>query len=601
MVGDLKSRPIEWPKNVLYRQGDLNDLTVTELASFEPDVFIHLAATFERTFESRDFWGPNFQNNVLLSHRLMTVFQRVKSLRRVVFASSYLIYDPSLYLFNDAQNDARSLAELDPIRPRNLTGMAKLAHEQELEFITSFEETPFSAVSARIFRGYGLGSQCVISRWIRSLLAGEAIRVYRDEGIFDYIFARDSAEGLARLAATGNTPKVVNLGTGIATRVADVVSILRERFPNTEVIHNRSDLEFEASCADTTRLAATLDWVPSMPLEDGIDLIIKYEQSAVGSRVEPSGGLLVTSASAKVPLIRACEAVVSNCWSEGFVVAGDANSNALTAFAAECFWTMPQIADATPEAMISDLVDQGIRFVIPTRDGELAFFADNREAFTNAGIHVMVSSPDTVDLCRDKLRFAMYCRASGLPTIDTAETVQDVPEATKRFVVKERYGSGAHSIGLNLAAGEAARWGESLDSPIFQPHVHGSEYSIDVYRSLCGEVVRSVVRSRDLVIDGESKVSTILHDEEISDVAHRLANVLDIRGHAVVQVLRSHAGLKIVECNPRVGGASTLAFAAGLRSIDWFVAESLGIPSGAATFHQAPHLRLVCIPTDTFR
>jgi len=47
------------------------------------------------------------------------------------------------------------------------------------------------------FPRYGCNSRDVISRWVRALLAGEPISVFRPEGIFDYIYAADSAKALS--------------------------------------------------------------------------------------------------------------------------------------------------------------------------------------------------------------------------------------------------------------------------------------------------------------------------------------------------------------------------------------------------------------------
>jgi carbamoyl-phosphate synthase large subunit len=226
MVGDLKPRPASWPGSVRYRQGDLNEMKVQELHAFSPEVFIHLAATFERSTETHGFWEENFRHNVRLSHHLMTIHKDLESLRRVLFASSYLIYDPKLYCFSEPQSHARRLREDDPILPRNLTGMAKLAHEIELRFLEGFRKESFSTVIARIFRGYGRVSHCVISRWIRALLRGERIQVYRPEGFFDYIYAAETARGLIKLVQHSDLTGIINLGTDRARRVSQVVDVL---------------------------------------------------------------------------------------------------------------------------------------------------------------------------------------------------------------------------------------------------------------------------------------------------------------------------------------------------------------------------------------
>ena len=52
LVGDLKERPIDWPSSVKYKMGDLNNLNSRTLENFAPEIFIHLAATFERSEEN---------------------------------------------------------------------------------------------------------------------------------------------------------------------------------------------------------------------------------------------------------------------------------------------------------------------------------------------------------------------------------------------------------------------------------------------------------------------------------------------------------------------------------------------------------------------
>lgn len=164
MVGDLKPRPSSFGPSVIYRQGDLNTLTDREFKAFRPDIFIHLAATFERSAESYEFWGENFLHNVQLSHHLMTLAKDTESLKKVVFASSYLIYDQMLYQFNFPATKAISLKETDSVLPRNLTGAAKFSHEIELRFLNQYKSKQFSTVCVRIFRGvWSKFSRCDIT------------------------------------------------------------------------------------------------------------------------------------------------------------------------------------------------------------------------------------------------------------------------------------------------------------------------------------------------------------------------------------------------------------------------------------------------------
>ena len=577
LVGDLKPRPASWPRLVRYRQGDLNGMTAQELRSFCPEVFIHLAATFERSTETYGFWQENFHHNVCLSHHLMTIHKDLESLHRVLFASSYLIYDPKLYSFSEPQSQARRLREDDPILPRNLTGMAKLAHEIELRFLEGFRKENFTTVIARIYRGYGRGSHCFISRWIRALLRGEAIEVYRPEGLFDYIYAGETARGLIKLVQHSDLTGIVNLGTDRARRVSEVVEILRQYFPDLKATMCKSDIHFEGSQADMDAFQDATGWKPERHLEDCIPLIIEHERQHLGKEVSQAfGHVMVTSASKKIPLLLRVKQAAAKLRPDKRVLAADVSASALAQHFSDGFWIMPQLRDVDGTKLMEACRERSVTQIIPTRDGELAFFAGHRETLGKAGISVMVSDPQTVDICLDKLRFASFGMEAGLPVIPAHKNLPD--SAGGAWVVKERYGAGSFSMGLNLTAAGALAHAAKLTHPIFQPFMGGmQEFSADIYVDRSGRMKGCVVRTRDIVVNGESQVTTTTSNPALVDVCQKLVAVLPFYGHIIVQAFVDVLGsVHLIEVNPRFGGASCLAIEAGLDSFYWFLLESEG-------------------------
>ncbi|WP_206599879.1 NAD-dependent epimerase/dehydratase family protein [Hymenobacter glacialis] len=584
LVGDLKPRPADFPARFRYRQGDLNFLTEAEIGAFAPDVFIHLAATFERSTETYGFWEENFQHNVRLSHHLMTVQKDLPSLRRVVFASSYLIYDPALYNFTEVPAQPRSLREDDPILPRNLTGMAKLAHEIELRFLQTFRGEQFSTAIPRIYRGYGRNGRDITSRWVRMLLAGEEITVYGAESFFDYLYAADTAEGLLRLAAAETVTGIINLGTGRARRVSDVVEVLQQNFPGMRANYVASDIAFEASQADMTLWSSQIDWLPPTTLETAIPEIIAYEKSraAAPPLSRGPGHVLISSVAAKVPLVRAVRAAAQCLHPDIKIIGGDMNGACLAQHFTDGFWQMPATSDEHLPHIIQYCQEQGIGHIIPTRDGELTFWSRHREALAEAGIAVLVSAPEAVQRCLDKLDFAMFGAAQGLPVIPTARSLDGLPgssepDSTAGFVVKEQYGAGSLSLGLNLPEAAALAHANLLQDPIFQPFMTGQEISVDAYVDRRGTVRGLVPRTRDVVVHGESQVTTTLPDPALVARLTPMVEALGLYGPLVLQaLLHDNGDLQIIECNCRFGGASTLGIAAGVDSFFWFLQEAAG-------------------------
>ncbi|QLH76830.1 NAD(P)-dependent oxidoreductase [Halosimplex rubrum] len=256
-------------------EDDLN--TVTE---FEPEVVFHLAASFERTDESTSFWTDNWADNILASHRLIDALHGLSSLETVVFASSYLVYDSDVYLSPVEPDRPTLIDEQTAIAPRNLCGAAKYYTEKELSFMAESEED-LRVISPRIFRVYGQGSKDIISRWVRAALRGEPITVYNKQNMFDFIHARDVAQGLSRLVSTDAASGPVNLGRGTQCQVSEVISILENEIPGTGENITSDGVKdlYETSCADISRLIDLVNWRPALGIESGIRDVVKYERS----------------------------------------------------------------------------------------------------------------------------------------------------------------------------------------------------------------------------------------------------------------------------------------------------------------------------------
>ena len=275
---DRKTKPDSMPETVKYYQCDLAKIPPEEIAAHNPDVLFHLAATFERTEETPDFWNDNFMNNIVLSHIVLEAAKQSPNLKKFIFTSSYLVYSPEQYLFEQPRTESVVLNETSFINPRNLIGAAKYYTEKELEYLNRISNN-FCILSARIFRVYGKGSKDVISRQIRAALNGKEQQVYNIENRFDYIYAGDVAEGLIHLATHANTSGIFNLGFGLSRTVADIQTILKEHFPDIKITDKGSIGDFEASCAGIDKISSLTGWKPTIPVEEGIQMIIDYERN----------------------------------------------------------------------------------------------------------------------------------------------------------------------------------------------------------------------------------------------------------------------------------------------------------------------------------
>ena len=223
--------------------------------------------------------------------------------------------------------------------------------------------------------------------------------------------------------------------------------------------------------------------------------------------------------------------------------------------------------------------EQGIGHVIPTRDGELAFWSRHRAALAAAGIAVLVSEPEAVQRCFDKLVFAEFWVSSRACPLSPRLTLECWPghrPACGHLCSEGAHGAGSLQLGLNLPAAALAH-AHTLQEPIFQPFIAGQEISVDAYVDRNGQVRGLVARTRDLVVRGESQVTTTILDPALAAQLTPIVEKLGLYGPLVLQaMLTDDGGLHLIECNCRFGGASTLGIAAGVDSFFWFLQEAAG-------------------------
>jgi carbamoyl-phosphate synthase large subunit len=79
-----------------------------------------------------------------------------------------------------------------------------------------------------------------------------------------------------------------------------------------------------------------------------------------------------------------------------------------------------------------------------------------------------------------------------------------------------------------------------------------------------------------------------------------LAESLPLRGHLVIQGFARGSAVELIECNPRVGGASTLGFRAGVDFPGWALREARGETVEPQRGRYRRGVRLVRYPADRF-
>jgi len=287
----------------------------------------------------------------------------------------------------------------------------------------------------------------------------------------------------------------------------------------------------------------------------------------------PSSRLLFSSLSGKLALYQTVFHQLKRFDPKSRILAVDSNPDCPASSKVGAFKVLPVLAKLADEDLIHFLQKENITHVLPTRDGELTYWSERSSFLAQFGVHVLCSHLDAIRHCEDKLTFGQMVTPPPLTMIPTFASISG--SQSRRWVVKERRGSGSRSILLNLSSEDALHQRSAFDEPVFQPFIAGREFSAEGWMDDQGRCRAVLLRWREKVVGGESHKSTTFHNPEWeSTVTELFTSLGGLRGHCLAQIIVDEGNsLHLVEINPRLGGASPLSLHAGLDSILWSLQE----------------------------
>ena len=239
----------------------------TIFATAQPNIVIHLAGLH---FVPWCNTNPNktFDVNTYATIMLYELAEKFK-VDQFIFASSAAIYG----------NKKEPCEENFTPSPINIYGKSKYLAEQAL---FSFKKVPYTIL--RFFNIYGPYSLVnhIIPTIINQLLQHPK-RIYLESlnTVRDYIHISDVVSSILSVVLNTNSFwDIYNVGTGVPTSILELVSIFENILDKKlEIIHSTNKsrkIDIPFLCAENKKIKHTLNWFPSIKLENGIKQLMAF-------------------------------------------------------------------------------------------------------------------------------------------------------------------------------------------------------------------------------------------------------------------------------------------------------------------------------------
>ena len=297
------------------------------------------------------------------------------------------------------------------------------------------------------------------------------------------------------------------------------------------------------------------------------------------------------------------------------VLACDASADApALQIADQGFLVPPADAENYLDALLAICREQRVRLLIPALEPELTLLAAHRARFLEIGTVPLVSSPEVVAICHDKLKTADFLLRCGLTAPRTYVSLQGARKALSRgeitfpLVVKPRWG--VSSIGLAIAEDDpelelAFKTAKeqiarsflaqaSAAAPeccvLVQERLRGEEYGLDIVNDLNGRHVCTFAKQKLRMRAGQTDRAMTVKDERLEKLAQTIGENLGHVGILDCDLFVSEQGCRVIDLNPRIGGGYPFSHIAGANFPAALIAWMNGEQADPRCFQIQPHL-----------
>lgn len=295
------------------------------------------------------------------------------------------------------------------------------------------------------------------------------------------------------------------------------------------------------------------------------------------------------------------------------VIAADANPNAVGKYLAEDFENIPFATDPNfIDSILTICERRKINAILPLVTKELITLAQAKDKFEQAGIRILVSSQQSLEIANNKSRLYEFLEWRGLPVPEykVVETIEQFIEAVKSLGYPEKPICFKPSVsngsrGFRILDQKADEWDllfnqkptsafisyneairilsqKQFPELLISEYLPGEEYSVDCLANQ-GISILTVPRLRKRMINGISVEGEFIKDESIIAYCNQIIKELHLHGNIGIQVKKSIKNeFLILEINPRVQGTISAALGAGINLPVLAIKQELNLSINAA-------------------
>lgn len=215
--------------------------------------------------------------------------------------------------------------------------------------------------------------------------------------------------------------------------------------------------------------------------------------------------------------------------------------------------------------------NKGIGYVFPTTESEIKFFDKYRESFCRKNVAIFINNSNIINTFFDKYKTIGFLKRHNLPHPKTYLLEDFRNQLPYPVIIKPRNSWGGKGLILVNDKANLSFLKKRLKDAVAQEIVGipEEEYTACVFS--CPKITFSIVFKRELGYGSLTKVAKLIFDDEVKQLAEKIANFSSLEGSLNIQLRKTKDGYIPFEINPRLSSTVYLRHYFGFKDVKWWI------------------------------
>jgi len=261
---------------------------------------------------------------------------------------------------------------------------------------------------------------------------------------------------------------------------------------------------------------------------------------------------------------------IDECYPTCKIIVLSDNKYSPNYYFADDFLLLPETDLPISDILKTIIIEHNIKGIFVASNYDIKYLLQIEAWLIDNNIAYYSPNGATLEICLSKMRMFEYLSSNNILTPQSMFVAYGIDEINMcglnfPLIIKPDNGQGSNNVHIILDKEDLQYHLSRIEQPIVQKYISGTNFTIDCFNDMTGNVRVCVPRHRVIIEGAHSAVCEIVLDESLHKLAKCISDQFVITGAWNFQAIKNKSNYYIHDINPRIASGLMHSIISGVH------------------------------------